>query len=68
MVVFWPVWRGVIMYSIGGMVAIVCMSVFAVSRSFCGVQLVWLIISMVFVCASPLAPILAQWVASRVVL
>ena len=39
-----------------------------VSGSFCGVQSLWLTISTVLVCVSSLTAILAQWMASRVVL
>ena len=51
----------------GGMVVIVCMSTLVVSGSCWGVQSIWLIIRMVTICASSLAAILAQWMASRVV-
>lgn len=51
----------------GGMVAIVCMSTCVVSGS-CDVQSLWLSIRMVIVCVSSLASILAQWMASKVVM
>ena len=52
----------------GGMVAIMCMSSFVVSGSWCGVRSLWLIIRMMLVCASSLAASPTQWMASRVVL
>ena len=52
----------------GGIVANMCMSALVVSGSCCGVQSLWLAIRMVIVCASSLAAILAQWMASKVVL
>ena len=58
------------LYSIvcGGMVAIICISLFSVSGICCGVQSLWLIMSMVAVVGSYLAAILAQCMASTVVL
>ena len=44
----------------GGIVAMMCMSAFALSESCCDVQSLWFIIRMVIVLASSLAPILAQ--------
>ena len=52
----------------GGMVTIVCMSGCLLSGIVCGVQSVWLIISIVMVFVSSLAAILAQCMASVVVL
>jgi len=61
---------GVGLYSMvcRGMVAMVCMSSLAVNRICCGVQSLWLIMSMVAVFASSLVANLAQWMASTVVL
>lgn len=52
----------------GGIVAMTCMSVFMVSGSCCDVQSLWFVISMAIVRASSLAAILAQCIASNVVL
>lgn len=52
----------------GGIVVKTCMSDFVVSESFCVVQSLWLTIKMVIVLRSSLAAILAQWMASDVVL
>ena len=51
----------------GGMVTSMCMFVFVVIGSCCDVQSLRLTISMVIVCASSLAAILARWMATRVV-
>ena len=45
-----------------------CLSVFVVSGSCCEVQSLWCVMSMVIVLVSSLATILAQWMASSVVL
>ena len=50
------------------MVAIMCIFLFLVSRICYGVQSLWLIMSMVTVSGSSLAAILAQCMASTVVL
>ena len=50
------------------MVAMMWMFVLDVSGSCCGVQSLWLSTSIVLVCVSTLAAILAQWLASRIVL
>ena len=50
------------------MVAIMCISLFSMSGICCGVQSLWLIMSMVAVFGSSLAAILAQCIASNVVL
>ena len=50
------------------MVARMCMFAFVLIGSCCSVQSLWLTISMVIVCASSLAAILAQWMASKVVM
>ena len=52
----------------GGMIAMVCMSSFAASEICCGVQSLWLIMNMVAVFVYFLAAIMAQWMASTVVL
>ena len=44
------------------------MSMLVVSGSCCGVQSLWLTVSIVLICVSSLAAILAQWMTSRVVL
>ena len=50
------------------MVASMCISALLVIGSCCGVQSLWLIISMVVVCVCSLAAIRVQWMASNVVL
>ena len=52
----------------GGMVVMTCMSGFVVRGRVCVVQSLWLAIRMVTVLGSSLAAILAQWIASNVVL
>ena len=52
----------------GGMVATICVSAFVVNGICCGVQSLWLIIRMVVVFVPSLAAIMAQWMASTVVL
>lgn len=52
----------------GGMVTSMCMSTFVVIGNRCDVQSLSLTMSMVIVCASSLVAILAQWMASTVVL
>ena len=52
----------------GGMVTIVCMSGCLLSGIVCGIQSVWFIINIVMVFVSSLAAILAQCMASVVVL
>lgn len=59
---------GLYSFVCGGMVARVCMSPFILSGICCEVQSLWLIMKMVVVFVSSLAVIMAQWMASTVVL
>ena len=52
----------------GGMVVMICISAFVVSGSDCVVQSLWFTIRIVIVLGSSLAAILAQWMASNIVL
>ena len=61
-----PVWGSYCMVC-GGIVTSVCMFADVVIGSCCGVQSLWLAMSMVIVFASSLVGIRAQWMASRVV-
>ena len=56
------------MVCVGGGVARACMSPFVVNGICCDVQSLWLIMRMVILFVSSLTAIMAQWLASMVVL